>query len=1078
MTAADWRLIAAAIVIIAASSLFVWRNYRAAFPQASLDLRLTRDQITRRAEQFLRSERFSLDAYRNLTIFDPDDEVSLFLEYKFGRERANQLMNSEVNVWRWRARWYRPPEKEEVRVWLATGGRLIGFQHVVREDAAGARLPIEQARAVAEQFLRRHTNRDLRLVDQSSQTRPRRTDHEFTWERNGFRLDQATERWTVLIQGDRIGSYSEYLHLPDQWKREFQSMRSKNELLAMAANVCWLLLAIAAAVVAFGAVRQRAIPWRDLMPVAATVGVLQMFAQWNHLQLFLDSLPTSTPISQGTLMILLGGIGVGVSAYLMAMTAMAPGEVLYRQIEPSRLRLPFLFTRAGLQTLEVFRAAWVGWAMAAAHLAFLIAFYLLARRFGAWSPQDVEYSNLLSTYLPWLYPMTTSVQAASIEEFWFRLLAVLLLKRWTRSNWVAVLIPAFVWGFLHANYPQQPAWIRGVEVGLIGVAAGVVFLRFGILATLVWHYTVDAVLFSTFLFATGEWHLLLSGVAVSAAAAFPLAWCVWKYRVHGGFLDDPALLNESVPVTTKPASEETLDRLPPLPPAWRPRLLYVVAAALFLGGLLVRPSPYGDFLRIRLARSEAISIAGPAHDPERHVAEFIPNLDRTAFEYFRQTVGSHQARALVESFTLHGFWRLRYFRPLEKQERLVYVDSARQIRRIDWVLDEKAPGANLTRRQAIELAYAYLQTGQNLTRSILNLVDSSEQKRDARTDHHFEWEDNRFPPGEARARVSLDVLGDKPSGFRRYLKLPEKWLREQNKLRIASYLTPGLLGGLAITLLVAFLRTFPKAPIQWRPCILAMLASIALYALSVANQSPAFYQDYDTTQPLNDFWSGRALASVSWALLVAVLILAGSVALQVFLWLVQGLRAPVPVSTPTVLAILGLLWGMGRIWSAIDPWIPGARHRLPLWRPPDVEGFSPAIAAVTAAAANTIGAVIIAGIMASAAVVMLSPSRRRYYFAGAAALLALGNAASFPEWLAYFLAIVVLLALLTLMVLSCGAALRSFACAFLLYQLVRSASHLIQQPALVTDARIVFSVTALITLGIVALARRTRSLPG
>jgi len=103
--------------------------------------------------------------------------------------------------------------------------------------------------------------------------------------------------------------------------------------------------------------------------------------------------------------------------------------------------------------------------------------------------------------------MAIAAMAASAEEFWFRLFAIPLLGRFVRWRWLAIVIPAFVWGFLHATYPQQPGYIRGIEVGLIGVAAGFLMTRFGIVATLVWHYTVDAGLIGSFLLQADGWDI-------------------------------------------------------------------------------------------------------------------------------------------------------------------------------------------------------------------------------------------------------------------------------------------------------------------------------------------------------------------------------------------------------------------------------------------------------------------------------------------------------------------------------------------------------------------------------------------
>jgi len=75
----------------------------------------------------------------------------------------------------------------------------------------------------------------------------------------------------------------------------------------------------------------------------------------------------------------------------------------------------------------------------------------------------------------------------------------------------AVVLSSFIWGFAHSNYPNQPYFIRGIEVGMSGLLVSVVMLRWGILAALVWHYTVDAFYTALLLLRSGSPYFVVSG---------------------------------------------------------------------------------------------------------------------------------------------------------------------------------------------------------------------------------------------------------------------------------------------------------------------------------------------------------------------------------------------------------------------------------------------------------------------------------------------------------------------------------------------------------------------------------------
>src|SRR4029077_8904651 len=181
-------------------------------------------------------------------------------------------------------------------------------------------------------------------------------------------------------------------------------------------------------------------------------------------------------------------------------------------------------------------------------------------KFGVWAPQDTNYSEVFNTAIPWIAGVAIGVMAATSEEFLFRLFAIPYLEKLTASRIVAVILPAFFWSFLHSAYPQEPGYIRGIEVGLIGIVAGLVMLRWGILATLVWHYTVDASLVGLLLIRSRSLYFRISGLLVGLAVLIPFGIAVYSRVLRGTFEGDADLLNAAAePVRTGGAGETVLE---------------------------------------------------------------------------------------------------------------------------------------------------------------------------------------------------------------------------------------------------------------------------------------------------------------------------------------------------------------------------------------------------------------------------------------------------------------------------------------------------------------------------------------
>ena len=55
-------------------------------------------------------------------------------------------------------------------------------------------------------------------------------DRVFTWKERDFNIHDATYRVEVTICGNEVGGYREYLKVPEQWTRDYERLRSKNEM--------------------------------------------------------------------------------------------------------------------------------------------------------------------------------------------------------------------------------------------------------------------------------------------------------------------------------------------------------------------------------------------------------------------------------------------------------------------------------------------------------------------------------------------------------------------------------------------------------------------------------------------------------------------------------------------------------------------------------------------------------------------------------------------------------------------------------------------------------------------------------
>ena len=899
LMSADRRAIIIAVIVAAISLVIGVKYFAHAFPEASIEFQVNRNDSMPLAEEFLAARGWRVEGYRHAAVFRYDDDAKVYLERTQGLKRMDQLTRGPVHLWRWAHRWFKPQQLEEFRVDVTPARQVVGFEHRIPETAPGANLDPAAARAIAEKFLaevmKRHLD-DLEFLESESEKRPARTDYSFTWKVKKVNLGEGSYRLAVEVDGDQVASYREYVKIPDQWLRSYQKLRSRNDAAQMVDQVFWILLSIAMLVFLIRRLRDRDVPLRLSLIFGGVATLLYFLGQLNMFSLSQFGYRTTDSYSSfvaGYLLSnLLSALGFGVLIFLVV----AGSEPIYRESYPRLLSFRRYLSWQGLRSRSFFMANVVGIAMTFFFFAYQTVFYLAADKLGAWAPADIPFSDLLNTRIPWVTVLFIGFFPAVSEEMQFRAFSIPFVKKILRSTPLAIIVPAFIWGFLHSAYPNQPFFIRGLEVGFGGIIVGLVMLRFGILATLIWHYSVDALYTAYLLLRSPNHYLMISGALSAGIMLIPLIVALVAYWRSGTFTDEAALSNEAEGLSRVPGKGEVAPEaaLVYQPLARRRLIVAGVFTAAFVALAVVPVYRFGKGILLRVSPNQVVRTADQYlrernvnPDSYHHVAWVSSNVSPLALRYLLQRESLEESDKIYRQATRLQLWKVRYFRPLQKEEYLVYVDpTSGKIFGFQHELDENAPGASLTPDQAQALAaQAVEQNGYRL--SDFELQNTVAQKRKAREDYTLVWQAKPGDPrnvGDALYRLHVEIAGDQVVSFSRSFKLPQEWERERRAsnlinvfLSIVTYLAFVLLVAAA---LIVFVKKVRAGQMPWRQSAKVGVFLAVMMVLSEFNELSLYNRGYDTSIPLTTY---RLYVAVS---LVVIPLVAGLLG-----WVMTGIVA-------------------------------------------------------------------------------------------------------------------------------------------------------------------------------------------
>src|SRR6516162_3850251 len=303
-------------------------------------------------------------------------------------------------------------------------------------------------------------------------------------------------------------------------------------------------------------------------------------------------------------------------------------------------------------------------------------------------------------------------------------------------------------------------------------------LRWGILATLIWHYTVDASLVGLFLLRSNSLYFKVSGAVVAAAAFAPLLFAGLSCLVRGGFEAAEDLRNSATPppnldlALTRPsaASAGVMRNYDAL----GFKMIAFLAACLIAGALIVwrlKPESIGDYLKLSVDAKSARAKAGQilrarGVDPGsyRCAVVFADIVDPVTNEFLRERAGIARVNEIYDRQVPGAIWQARYFRDSQPEEYAVKLRPDGSLLALQHKIAEDAAGASLKKEEAVARAEKYLREEKKLDLSQWTLVETDSETRPHRVDHLLTWQ--QITPIDRKASSATDTGGHAYLGVR------------------------------------------------------------------------------------------------------------------------------------------------------------------------------------------------------------------------------------------------------------------------------------------------------------------------
>ena len=536
----EWCLFA----VLALMCFFTWLHL--GYPQFSfIHLSLNRTQVLEKAKDYLVSRSIDTQDYSRVVAFSMDEWQDRYLQRTLGfRQEEDFLSRHDYELFHWKVRFFKEFEKEEFILTISPRtGEVLSFRHLIDDIALRETVDRTIAKKRAEEFLKDFYEvdwTDFDFHEEKAKRLENRVDYSFSWERKDvyvpLQKDQGGAKLLIgaTVSGNGVREfYKNNLDVPEKFRREIENQLAIGEYLYGFYLILYIFLLGCSIylVIKKGQDLASRLSKRFFLSIAIFLLTFNLLSIVNNIPYIAIHYRTSVSLASFMGIFTLRKV---MDALLLSFAFVLPGiagESLRLRAFPNRPYSAFThYLRTTFFSRHVSAYLLFGYILFFILLGVQSGLFFIGQEIaGVWK-EWIWLNQISSAYVPFLSAFALAISASVNEEVTFRLFGISLGKKYLKNTALAIFLTSCLWGIGHSTYAIFPVWFRGIEVGILGLIYGFIFVRYGLLPLVAAHYLFDIFWgVAGYLLGGTSWFLFVSAVFV---LSIPLLLAVVCYFMN------------------------------------------------------------------------------------------------------------------------------------------------------------------------------------------------------------------------------------------------------------------------------------------------------------------------------------------------------------------------------------------------------------------------------------------------------------------------------------------------------------------------------------------------------------------